>query len=279
MITLAAVRRDAITRLDSVSDSPALDVDMLLGEILGADRAYLLAHGEQPLTGEQREHFEKWIARAEQGEPIVYILGRRGFYDLDFIVTPDVLIPRPETELLLEQALTWAEKRSDIAAVDAGTGSGALAVTFARHVPQAQVYATDISPAALDVARSNAQANDVRVTFFRGDLLEPLIERDIKVDLVMANLPYIASDEVTELAVSRYEPRLALDGGTDGLNLIRRLLSQIPHVCHPCALILLEIAAGQGEAALKLARQALSPESAQVLPDYAGLERIVRVEL
>jgi release factor glutamine methyltransferase len=277
--TISTTRRAAIRRLGSVSDSPALDVDMLLGEILRVDRAYLLAHGEQLLTVEQQEQFAEWIDRAERGEPIAYILGRRGFYDLDFAVTPAVLIPRPETELLLEQALTWAKNRSDIAAVDVGTGSGALAVTFARHVPQAQVYATDISPAALKVARSNAQANHVSATFFEGDLLAPLVENGIHVDLIMANLPYIASDDLTELAVSRYEPRLALDGGADGLDLIRRLLNQIPQVCKPNALILLEIAAGQGKTILKLVEQALSPRSAQVLPDYAGLDRIVRVEL
>jgi release factor glutamine methyltransferase len=277
--TISTTRRAAIRRLGSVSDSPALDVDMLLGEILRVDRAYLLAHGEQLLTVEQQEQFAEWIDRAERGEPIAYILGRRGFYDLDFAVTPAVLIPRPETELLLEQALTWAKNRSDIAAVDVGTGSGALAVTFARHVPQAQVYATDISPAALKVARSNAQANHVSATFFEGDLLAPLVENGIHVDLIMANLPYIASDDLTELAVSRYEPRLALDGGADGLDLIRRLLNQIPQVCKPNALILLEIAAGQGKTILKLVEQALSPRSAQVLPDYAGLDRIVRVDL
>src|SRR5690606_23753103 len=144
---------------------------------------------------------------------------------------------RPETELLLEQALAWCKDRPQVTAVDVGTGSGALAVTFARHVQNARVYATDISPAALHVAAANAQAQNVDVTFFEGDLLMPLIERGIQVELVMANLPYIASDEVPTLAVSRYEPLLALDGGTDGLDLVRRLLAQIPSVCLPGALI------------------------------------------
>lgn len=277
MSTIAAVRLAAVHRLRPMSESPALDVDMLLGEILGVNRAYLLAHGDQALTNEQLNRLESWIGRAAQGEPIPYILGRRGFYDLELLVTPDVLIPRPETELLLEQALAWAGGRQQIAAVDAGTGSGALAVTFAKHVPWAQVYATDISPAALNTARRNAENHHVDVTFFQGDLLEPLLESGIQVNLVMANLPYIASDEVPALAVSRYEPRLALDGGGDGLSLIRRLLSQIPAACASDALILLEIAAGQGEAALLAANNALHPRSAEVLPDYAGLERIVRI--
>jgi release factor glutamine methyltransferase len=277
--TIAAARQTAIERLRAVSESPALDADMLLAEILSVNRAYLLAHGEQPLTREQHEQFAAWVDRVAQGEPIPYILGRRGFYDLELTVTPDVLIPRPETELLLEQALDWAKQRREITAVDVGTGSGALAVTFAKHVPQAQVYATDISPAALKVAQSNAAAHSVSITFYEGDLLTPLIQRSIHADLVMANLPYIPAAEVTELAVSRYEPRLALDGGADGLDLIRRLMSQIPQVCKPNALILLEIAVGQGDAALSVVSQTLSPHQAAVLHDYAGLERIVRIDL
>src|SRR5690606_18681749 len=211
--SITLVRHDAIERLRPVSESTALDVDMLLGEVLGVDRAYLLVHGDQVLTDEQREQFERWMERAANGEPIAYILGKRGFYDLEFVVTPDVLIPRPETELLLEQALDWAKDKPSVTAVDAGTGSGALAVTFARHTPQARVYATDVSTAALVVARQNAERHNANVTFLQGDLLSPLIEGNIRVDLVMANLPYIASDEVPTLAVSRYEPTLALDGG------------------------------------------------------------------
>jgi len=275
--SITLVRHAAIERLRPVSESAALDVDMLLGEVLGVDRAYLLAHGDQVLTDEQREQFERWVERAANGEPIAYILGKRGFYDLEFVVTHDVLIPRPETELLLEQALDWARARPMLTTVDVGTGSGALAVTFARHAPQARVYATDVSTAALAVARQNAERHNANVTFLQGDLLSPLIEGNIRVDLVMANLPYIASDEVPTLAVSRYEPTLALDGGADGLDLIRRLLTQIPQACNPNALILLEIGATQGAATLRLVRQILNPQSADVLQDYAGLDRIVRV--
>ncbi len=162
---------------------------------------------------------------------------------------------------------------------DVGTGSGALAVTYAAHRPKAQVYAIDISPKALEVAKANAQRQNVNVTFYQGDLLAPLIERGIQFELIIANLPYIASDEVPQLAVSRYEPTLALDGGADGLDLIRRLLDQIPKVTKPGALILLEIGAGQGSAALALAQAKLSPKRAELILDYAGLDRIIRLEL
>ncbi|MFN8449710.1 MAG: peptide chain release factor N(5)-glutamine methyltransferase [Anaerolineae bacterium] len=254
-----------------------LDAHVLLGEVLGVDRAYLLAHPEAPLTPEQAERFVGLVARCADGEPVAYLLGRRAFYDRDFLVTPDVLIPRPETELLLEQALAWAGDRA-IAAADVGTGSGALAVTLAANRPQARVYATDISPAALAVARKNAERSSVGVTFYEGDLLAPLIEHSIRLDLIMANLPYIASDELASLAVSRHEPRLALDGGADGLDLIRRLLAQIPGAINPGALVLLEIGAGQGAAALALVRETLRPQRAELILDYAGLDRIIRAE-
>jgi len=254
-----------------------LDAHVLLGEALGVDRAYLLAHPEAPLTPEQAERFAGWVARCGAGEPVAYLLGRRAFYDLDFAVTPDVLIPRPESELLLEQAWRLSDRKLTVA--DVGTGSGALAVTFAAHHPQAQVYATDISPLALAVARRNAERHQAAVTFFEGDLLAPLIERGIKLDLIMANLPYIASGELPALAVSRYEPRLALDGGADGLDLIRRLLAQTSQAAKPGALIMLEIGAGQGNAARMLVEQALAPERVEVIRDYAGLDRIVRAEL
>ncbi|MBI5670286.1 MAG: peptide chain release factor N(5)-glutamine methyltransferase [Chloroflexi bacterium] len=255
----------------------ATDAQALLGAVLGVDRAFLLAHPEQPLTDTQAAQYAAWLERAAAGEPLAYLLGRRAFYDRDFIVTPDVLVPRPETELLLEAALAFARQRPMLTAVDVGTGSGALAVTLAANVPSARVYATDISPAALDVARRNAALHSVSITFLHGDLLQPLIAHNIYVELLLANLPYIASDDLPHLAVSRHEPRLALDGGADGLDLVQRLLTQAPSVCHPGALLLLEIGAEQGAAALALARQAFPQADIQLIRDYAGHERMVRM--
>lgn len=270
--TIVVMLRNARQQIDS------LDAHVLLGEVLGVERAYLLAHPEAELTAEQAERFEAWVARCAAGEPVAYILGRRAFYDRDFFVTPDVLIPRPETELLLENALAWAGDRV-LTAADVGTGSGALAVTLAANKANVQVHAVDVSAAALAVARKNAAAAGVEVQFYKGDLLTPLVERGIKLDLVMANLPYIASDEVPTLAVSRYEPVLALDGGGDGLELVRRLLAQVPQVANAGALVLLEIGAGQGAATLDLVRAALPGARAELLLDYAGHDRIVRAEL
>ena len=268
--------RDALRAARQLIDP--LDAHVLLGDVLGVDRAYLIANPEAILTPEQTVRFAQAMKRCAAGEPVAYILGRRAFYDRDFLVTPAVLIPRPETELLLERALEWAGDRA-LTAVDVGTGSGALAVTLAAKRPNIAVHAVDISPAALSVARQNAQRYATKVTFYEGDLLKPLIARARKVDLIMANLPYIASDELHDLPVSRYEPRLALDGGADGLVLIRRLLAQIPQAANPGALVLLEIGAGQGMAALYLVREALSPKSAKLILDYAGLDRIIEAQL
>lgn len=276
-MTIREALNAAKTRLASVSDSAALDAQVLMGTVLQQDRTWLLTHPEQTLTPEQVAAFTAYVDRAAAGEPLPYILGQRAFYDRDLLVTPAVLIPRPETELLLEQALVYVSTQP-MTVVDVGVGSGALAVTLAALCPGANVYATDISAAALAVARRNASEQSAQVTFFEGDLVEPLIQRGIRCHLIMANLPYIPTEEVSRLEVSRYEPRLALDGGVDGLVLIRRLLKQIPLVAHDQALILLEIMAGQGEAALAAAHQILPQSSGVVLPDYADHDRIVRIE-
>lgn len=257
------------------SDTPDLDAQVLLAHLLGVDRAFLFAHPERTLSDWECAAFLDANHRRAAGEPIAYITGAKGFYDIDLQVSPAVLIPRPETELLLEEALRLSEERPELIVADIGTGSGALAVTYARHRPQSKVYATEISRDALAIARGNAERNGVKPTFLEGDLAEPLIQRGIKIDLLMANLPYIASDELAALEVSRFEPRLALDGGIDGLALIRRLLTQIPAVCREGAFVLLEIGADQGEAVARLVREHLGARC-DILPDYAGMDRIVR---
>jgi release factor glutamine methyltransferase len=278
-MTIQEALKAAAQRLQSISTSAHLDAQLLLMEVLSVERAYLLAHREEKLSPHQAQRYDTYISQAASGTPLPYILGRRAFYDLEFIVTPDVLIPRPETELLLEQALTFAHEYPQSTAVDVGTGSGALAVTLAVHAPLLSVHAVDISEGALAVARRNAEKYQVNVQFHQGDLLHPLIQHGIKVDLLMANLPYIPTHQLATLTVSHHEPQLALDGGTDGLDMVRRLLLQVSKVCAADALLLLEIGAGQGSAAIEAAQQVLQPHECAVFRDYAGHERILRVVL
>ena len=268
----------AAARTFSSSDTPALDAQVLLMFVLKVDCSYLFAHGDEMLTDDQRRRYASLTRRRAQGEPIAYIIGAKGFYDLEFAVTGDVLIPRPETELLLEAALRLTADKPDGAAADIGTGSGALAVAFAVHRPGWQVYGLDISQDALKVAQTNAHRNHARMQCLQGHLGQALIARRIKLDLLMANLPYIPTEALHRLAVGRYEPHLALDGGADGLDRIRELLPQIPQLCRPGAHVLLEIGADQGAALASLVTDGFGV-TCDILQDYAGLDRIARFQV
>jgi release factor glutamine methyltransferase len=180
MITIRETLRAAYQRLSNV-DSARLDAQILLSHILNVEKAYLIAYDDRVLSADEAAQFESLLQRRAMGEPIAYILGTKGFYDLDFIVTPDVLIPRPETEHLIEVALQWArtKEKMSLVAADIGTGSGAIAVTFAKHASQAQINAVDISSAALNIAQENASRHNVKIQFHHGSLAQPLIDADI----------------------------------------------------------------------------------------------------
>ena len=277
MLTIKEALREARQTLSS-SESADLDAQLLLAHLVSVERVYLLAHGEDALSETQIRDYQALLHRRAAGEPIAYITGSKWIYDLELMVTPAVLIPRPETELLLEEALRLMAQAPDCQAADIGTGSGALAVAFARHQPGSRVFATDISADALCVARKNAGRYGASIEFMLGDLANPILERGIKLDLLMANLPYIPSDDLQSLAVIKYEPLLALDGGGDGLRYIRRLLAQVPQVCRAGAWVLLEIGADQADAVQGLVEELVAVPS-DVLKDYAGLNRIIRFQL
>ncbi len=278
MKDVAAALRAATQTLQAGSDTAALDAQLLLALVTGRGRAWLLAHGDCRLSDAQARRFSALVARRAGGEPLAYIRRRQAFFDRDFHVSPAVLIPRPESEQLLELALAHTPPGFSGTLAEIGTGSGALGITFAALRPRARVILMDISPAALTVARINAARHRVRVAFRQGDLLQPLLARSERVDLLLANLPYVRSGDLPQLAVSRHEPWLAMDGGADGMALNRRLLRELSRACQPGAVALLEIGMLQGAEALRLA-QALQPRQAQVLQDLAGLDRVLRVEL
>jgi len=261
-------------------DSPELDAELLLASVLGWNRARLLAHSDHMLTESEMASWLALLARRQGREPLAYILGRREFYGLDFIVDRHVLIPRPETELVVEQVLAWATSRTgrlDLA--DVGTGSGCIALALATHLPGATVYALDASAGSLEVAAANLARHALtkQVILLQSDLLEQLPGR---VDAIIANLPYVRSDEMPSLQpeIREHEPWAALDGGLDGLGPIRKLLAQAgPHLASAGA-VFLEIGAEQGPAAQGIARQQFPNGNTQVLPDYAGLDRVLQVQ-
>lgn len=257
----------------------SLEGQVLLAHVTGKNRAWVLAHPEMRLTPEQKQALEAATRQLENGVPLPYILGHWEFFGLEFDVSPDVLIPRPETELLLETALAWARTHSPLNPVyrfiDIGTGSGIIPITLAVHLPSAEILATDISPAALSVARRNAAKHGVegRTRFLEADLFPEDIQRST-FDILTANLPYIPTETLQTLAIYGREPTLALDGGPDGLQLIRRLLDQITARAVSARLILLEIENRQGRAVEALARQHFPAADIQIKKDLAGQDRL-----
>ena len=276
-------------------ETPELDAELLLAHTLGWDRAQLCAHPEQVLTSLEWESFSARAARRQAREPLAYILGHREFFGLDFFVDRRVLVPRPETELLAEQVLAWHKDRVTpqpgdespdgvarphpaLTLADVGTGSGCVAISLAVHLPEISVFALDWSAEALQVAAGNVDRHGVtgRVQLLHGDLLDSLPR---KVDGIVANLPYVRSDALPALApeVRDYEPRVALDGGPDGLDAIRQLLAQAPLHVNPGGFVLLEIGWDQGPQAMALASRRFPQAHLAVLPDYAGLDRVLRI--
>jgi release factor glutamine methyltransferase len=254
----------------------AIDPD---GEV---SKAYLYARYEDELASSVAGRYEVVLARRLAREPTAYITGRREFYGLDLWLTPDVLIPRPETEQLVEEAIKLARyepQRSRLRIADIGTGSGAIAVALAKALPQAEVYATDVSRAALGVAKENARRHAVerRISFRTGHLLTPLHDY---VDLIVANLPYVTTDEWSRLApeLRDHEPRLALDGGPDGLDLIRALLLQAPRYLRRGGQVVLEVGEGQVEALAAFIRNEMPPGTLwSVQADFAAIPRVLTV--
>lgn len=275
--TVREALRWATGVLGAVAERPRVEAEILLGTLLGRGRPHLLAHPEEVLERETAASFVYLVRRRAAGQPLPYLTGRMEFYGLEFAVTPDVLIPRPETELLVEEALAWLEHRSGVRAVDVGTGSGCVAVTLARHAPRLYLYAVDLSAAALGVACSNAQRHgvDERVGFLQGDLLRPLAA---PLDLIVSNPPYVATTEWDALPPSvRREPRLALLAGSSGLDAIRRLLPQAAARLRAGGLLLVEIGERQGETVASLARPLFPRDDVAILRDLAGRERLLRV--
>lgn len=295
MATIGELLMSGTARLRaSGSESPRLDTELLLGWTIGAERTALIAHPESVVGADAAAAFEAGLARREAGEPIAYIRGFKEFHGLAFAVDPRVLIPRPETELLVLEAekdvawrLTSAPRPAGtpkVRVIDVGTGSGAIAVALAtllqkrRMLAEVDILAVDYSEEALELARENAVGHAVAdaITFARADLLPA---DSAPFDLILANLPYIPAGDIEGLPVAAsFEPRLALDGGPDGLDVVRRLLAAMPEALRPGGSALLEIGYNQGPAVEAVVAALPGDWDCRIQADLSGKPRLVHVE-
>ena len=282
---LAVTRRLA----EAGSDTPQLDATVLLSFVLGVNKPWLYAHPTRELTESEIGHYEELVRRRMRSEPVAYLVGVKSFYGLDIAVDRNVLIPRPETELLVDRVLDYLGSLEGtgrrLSAADVGTGSGAIAVALAANMPDLTVYAVDVSTEALAVAAQNVARHGLggQVQLLSGQLLEPL---PAPVAVIVANLPYIPTADLVSLPrqVRDYEPVLALDGGADGLAVIADLLATLAlpqerSKLRPGGRVYLEIGAGQGDAARALVQDLLPDAEVAIAQDYAELDRLLIVAL
>ena len=300
--TILHAIRWATVRLESCPfDSPRLNAELLLGHILKLGRLDLYLKFDRPLSDDESQRYIDLVTRRLQGTPVQYITGTTEFYALTFNVTPAVLIPRPETEILVDEALAFIQQfeltgdRDDAShqldlfsqnrqaqggtILDIGTGSGVIALTLAHHHGVLTVYATDISPDALTIARHNAEQLGVEVTFLEGQYCEPLDGRGMErtFDLILSNPPYIPSKAIESLPeeIRAYEPIQALDGGDDGLECVRAIISQTPQYLRPGGRLIMEIGEGQATGVLQEFEKHPAFDTVKIIQDYNRLDRVV----
>jgi len=268
--------REILVANDIVDAS--LESEILIRHALNINRVQLYLDFQQELSAKQEETFWDFVKRRLAHEPTAYITEHHEFYGFDFYVNHHVLIPRPESELLVEQSLSLAQNHGVSTIAEIGTGCGAIAISLALNLPQAKIYATDISAPALNVAQINCQKQGVahRIYLLQGDMLDPLPE---PVDLIVANLPYVEEVALTRISSAKFEPLLALNGGPDGLQKIQQLCWQVNSKLKPAGDLLLEIGQGQAEAVTTLLRNLFPSAKIKVVPDFGGIDRVVSLSL
>ena len=250
---------------------PSLESEVLLRQALKLSRVQLYLDFDLELNRGQKETFWRLVKRRLKGEPTAYISGHREFYGLDFAVTSDVLIPRSETELLVEKTVSLAKNHGSPVIADIGTGCGAIAISLALELPRAKIYAADISALSLEIAQANCLKHKVtdRVSLLQGNMLESLHE---SVDFIVSNPPYVKEKEISD---DSFEPVLALNGGADGLDLIRRLCHQLDGKLRPGGYLLLEIGQGQKKAVIDLLDSLFPLADIEVTSDLSGVDRVI----
>ena len=285
-ISSSQLYREAVDRLSQAGIANAkLEALWIVEEALGVSRVRILSYGEDVLDAENYQRAISLIERRAAQEPLQYVLGSQEFCGLDMVVNPGVLIPRPESELLVEEAIALLGAHPQPVILDVGTGSGCLGISIGLALKRARVIASDRSLSALQVARTNARKHgmDSRISWLAGDLLAPLLSSGLagKVTAIIANLPYISHDEWDRLSpdVKDFEPCLALDGGPDGLDVYRRLLQEAPGVLAPEGVVLMEVGLGQADCLCREVSDSNRFEVTKVQPDSQGISRMVCLQL
>lgn len=259
---------------------PRASAELLLAHVLSKDRLFLYLNYDRPMETGELAAFRTYIKRRLAGEPNQYITGTQEFWSLPFRVNPNVLIPRPETELLVEVVLEFLRSSdSNISILDLGTGSGAIAIALARELSGVPIVATDLSMAALQLARENARMNQVdeKIHFVRSDMFAAISISSEKFTVVVTNPPYVSHAEFSKLAreIRDYEPRGALDGGPDGLTAIKYIIKEAPTVLSQTGALIMEMGADQAESVSTLVRDSQHYQSYRIIKDYSGIDRVL----
>jgi release factor glutamine methyltransferase len=299
------ILKEISKQLDTFSETPALDAQVLLAHITGKSRAWLLAHPELNLSPAEEKKLNNALSKLKNDIPLPYVIGHWEFFGLELHISDAVLIPRPETEELVEYALDWLRANDGHRVLDVGTGSGCIPISLARNAPDLNVVGVDISSSALDIARQNAQKheeglhhkdrkstkfleksqrktfkiNSSEVQFIQSNLFSnfPVFQRST-FNLILANLPYIPTKTLKTLDVYHREPTLALDGGADGLDWIRQLLTDAPRYLSSKGAIMLEIDSSHGEGALALADEFFPESKNELVQDLSGRDRFIIIQ-
>jgi release factor glutamine methyltransferase len=278
-LTIREARQEAVTRLQGAGiDTAALDARVLLAFVLDVSQTGLLTRDADSIEADHLQRYRELIRQRAYGVPVAYLVGEREFMGLGFRITADVLVPRPDTEPLVEWGLAWLREHPHALVADIGTGSGAIALSLTYHAPpdwSGHTIATDTSTAALAVARENADSlllaeRRQRIRFAQGNLTAPITE---PVHLLLANLPYLTPDQIAGNPHLAHEPTVALDGGSDGLDLIRAVVDDLSRVLQPGGAVGFEIDPSQSAALQRLLRRALPGRRIEVVHDLAGDER------
>jgi release factor glutamine methyltransferase len=278
MIALKELILEGRKAFEEISETAALDTELLVCHVLGITKLNILMEPDRPVKAEDAEMLRALFKRRAEGFPVQYLIGTEGFMGLEFNVTPSVLIPRPDTELLVEKIIELADNRKGMRILDIGTGSGAIAVSLAYYLKSSQVETVDISEDATEVARGNAEKNGVagRVKFLSGDVFGPVAE-GTKYDVIVSNPPYIPSEDIDglQIEVAVHEPRLALDGGLDGYDFYRRIIDEAPAYLNEEGILAFETGHDQARTIADLMEKSGNYEKLSIHKDLAGIERVV----